>query len=69
MESDIEDMRTAQIPHKTRGGWNRSMLSKEDPRKFLELHHIKRHKDGGENTADNLITLCNVCHDNKHKRT
>ncbi len=49
-------------------GWNRSMLSPDDPRKMLELHHIKHHKDGGENTVDNLITLCNVCHDGKHRR-
>ena len=49
-------------------GWNRSMLSPDDPRKMLELHHVKHHKDGGMNTADNLITLCNVCHDGKHRR-
>lgn len=48
-------------------GWNRNMLSKDDPRKMLELHHKKQHKDGGENTVDNLITLCNVCHDDVHR--
>lgn len=47
-------------------GWDRSMLSPDDPRKMLELHHIKHHVDGGENTAENLETLCNVCHDQKH---
>lgn len=47
--------------------WNRSMLSKEDPRKMLELHHKKHHKDGGENTKENLETLCNVCHDKEHR--
>jgi len=50
-------------------GWNRTMLSREDPRKMLELHHIKHHKDGGENTEENLKTLCNVCHDKKHRKT
>ncbi|WP_139153108.1 HNH endonuclease, partial [Enterobacter kobei] len=35
---------------------------------FLELHHIEHHADGGENTLDNLITLCNVCHDEVHRR-
>lgn len=39
----------------------------EDPRHMLELHHIKHHKDGGENTVDNLTTLCNVCHDDEHR--
>ncbi len=49
-------------------GWNRAMLSREDPRHMLELHHKKHHKDGGENTAENLETLCNVCHDKKHRK-
>lgn len=40
--------------------WNRA-----DPR-ILELHHLKRHVDGGENTPDNLVTLCNLCHDQRH---
>lgn len=48
-------------------GWSRDMLSKDDPRKMLELHHIQQHKDGGENTVENLITLCNVCHDEEHR--
>ena len=48
-------------------GWDRTMLSREDPRKMLELHHKQQHKDGGENTVDNLIALCNVCHDDIHR--
>lgn len=48
-------------------GWSRDMLSKDDPRKMLELHHKQQHKDGGENTVENLITLCNVCHDEEHR--
>lgn len=48
--------------------WDRSQLRPDDPRKMLELHHIHHHKDGGVNTADNLITLCNVCHDVKHRK-
>lgn len=51
----------------TRCGWNRSMLSPEDPRKFLELHHITHHKYRGANTVDNLKTLCNVDHDVLHR--
>lgn len=51
-----------------RCGWNRSMLSPDDPRKMLELHHVHHHKDKGENTADNLVTLCNVHHDEEHRR-
>lgn len=50
-------------------GWNRAMLSPDDPRKMLELHHRKHHKDGGANTEENLETLCNVCHDDKHRNS
>ena len=52
----------------TQCGWDRSMHSPGDPRKILELHHIRQHKDKGENTAENLITLCNVHHDVVHRK-
>lgn len=52
-----------------RCGWNRLMLSPDDPRKMLELHHVKHHRDCGENTVDNLITLCNVHHDDEHRES
>lgn len=48
-------------------GWKRSMASPDDPRRFLELHHIVEHKDGGVNLAGNLVTLCNVDHDQVHR--
>lgn len=50
-------------------GWHRGMLSPDDPRKMLELHHRQHHKDKGENTIDNLLTLCNVHHDEQHRKT
>lgn len=49
-------------------GWNRTMSSPEDPRRFLELHHIRHHKEKGENSVENLMTLCNVDHDAEHRR-
>lgn len=49
-------------------GWNRAMLSPDDPRKFLELHHKTHHKNKGANTVENLETLCNVDHDALHRR-
>ncbi|WP_225758888.1 HNH endonuclease [Leclercia sp. Marseille-Q4284] len=49
-------------------GWSHVRKTANDPRTFLELHHIEHHADGGENTLDNLITLCNVCHDDVHRR-
>lgn len=48
-------------------GWGRGAASPADPRKMLELHHIKQHKDRGANTVENLITLCNVHHDEAHR--
>ena len=47
--------------------WDRSITSPEDPRRFLELHHVLHHRHKGSNTKDNLITLCNVCHDEVHR--
>ena len=47
-------------------GWDRSMLHPDDRRTMLELHHIHEHAHGGQNTAGNLMTLCNVCHDEVH---
>jgi hypothetical protein len=45
----------------THDEWNRS-----DPR-HLELHHVEEHVSGGENSEDNLLTLCTVCHDEIHR--
>lgn len=49
-------------------GWNHEKSNPSDPRHNLELHHVNHHADGGENTEENLITLCNVCHDQKHAK-
>lgn len=46
--------------------WHISEWNKADPR-FLELHHIKEHAKGGKNDSNNLITVCNICHDEIHK--
>jgi hypothetical protein len=53
----------------TECGWSRSLLSPDDPRKMLELHHRQHHRDMGGNTAENLLTLCNVCHDERHRKS
>ncbi len=34
--------------------------------RFLEIHHLVTHADGGANTAENLRVLCNKCHDEIH---
>ncbi|MCC5908323.1 MAG: HNH endonuclease [Balneolaceae bacterium] len=49
-------------------GWNPSEQKPEDPRTLLELHHIKHHAEGGSNEEDNIITLCNVHHDDVHRQ-
>lgn len=54
------DQHTCKLCGWTHDDWNRS-----DPR-HLELHHIKEHAKGGSNEIDNLITLCNICHDDVH---
>ena len=47
-------------------GWSHKEWNRSDPR-HLELHHIKYHLDGGENTEENLFTACTVCHDDIHR--
>lgn len=47
-------------------GWEYDQKKPGDPRNFLELHHLEHHVKGGENTVENLVTLCNVHHDQVH---
>jgi hypothetical protein len=49
-------------------GWHREQLRPGDPRTMLELHHKTFHRNKGANTADNLVTLCNVHHDEIHRK-
>lgn len=48
-------------------GWNHDMWNPSDPR-HLEAHHKEHHVVGGENTVENLTTLCNICHDEAHRK-
>lgn len=47
-------------------GWSHAEWNRSDPR-HLEIHHVKQHVEGGENTEDNLLTVCTVCHDDIHR--
>lgn len=47
-------------------GWSHDQWNRSDPR-HLELHHREHHADGGGNEAENLVTVCNVCHDGIHR--
>jgi len=47
--------------------WSYGDVNPADPRGLLELHHVLHHVKGGQNTKDNLITLCNICHDSVHR--
>ena len=46
--------------------WSRAQWTPDDPRN-LELHHTQHHARGGANIEANLETICNVCHDLRHK--
>lgn len=48
-------------------GWHHEKWNPSDPR-HLEAHHKKQHVEGGANTEENLITLCNICHDKIHRK-
>jgi hypothetical protein len=47
--------------------WRQEKWNRADPR-HLELHHKKHHVKGGANTKDNLETVCNICHDDIHRK-
>ncbi len=49
-------------------GWTHEEWNRSDPR-HLELHHVKPHVKGGENTEENLVTLCTICHDDIHRNS
>lgn len=46
-------------------GW--SVAKKDFDPRFLEVHHIQHHAHGGSNEAENLVTLCNLHHDQYHR--
>lgn len=48
-------------------GWSHATANPADIR-FIELHHLIHHAQRGENIEKNLLTLCNVCHDERHRR-
>lgn len=49
-------------------GWSAEQRTPSGKRQFLEVHHVIFHHKGGGQTADNLVTLCNVDHDEVHRR-
>ncbi|MGB8957910.1 MAG: HNH endonuclease signature motif containing protein [Candidatus Aminicenantales bacterium] len=51
----------------TKCGWSYPEWNPSDPR-FLELHHKRHHAKGGDNSEDNLLTLCVKCHDDLHHK-
>jgi HNH endonuclease len=48
-------------------GWNVKAINPASRRQFLEVHHVVFHHKGGKNDERNLITLCNVHHDEVHR--
>jgi hypothetical protein len=48
--------------------WHHELWNPSDPR-HLEIHHLTEHAKGGSNDEKNLVALCNVCHDERHRKT
>ncbi len=46
-------------------GWSKDRYDHDA--RYLELHHIVHHLHGGSNEKDNLVTLCNLHHDEVHR--
>lgn len=49
-------------------GWSLAQRNPAGKRQFLEVHHIVFHHLGGGHEPENLVTLCNVDHDEVHRR-
>ena len=49
-------------------GWSLQARNPAGRRQFLEVHHIVFHHLGGGHEPENLVTLCNVDHDEVHRR-
>lgn len=49
-------------------GWDSRTAFVAAAPKHLELHHKIPHVKGGKNTVENLLTLCNICHDERHRK-
>lgn len=47
-------------------GWNRDDAHRQG-RRYLEVHHLQHRAAGGPSDLDNAVTLCNVCHDARHR--
>lgn len=41
-------------------------FTREDGSPFLEVHHVRRLADGGEDTTENAIAICPNCHRELH---
>ena len=50
-------------------GWTIADRHPSDPRALIELHHVRWHVAGGSSEdPDNLLTLCNLHHDEVHRK-
>ena len=47
-------------------GMDAPFVSKSTGMPYLEVHHIKMLKDGGEDTVNNAVALCPNCHRKRH---
>lgn len=48
-------------------GWTIEQRHPSSKKQRLQVHHKLLHSKGGSNTAENLITLCNVHHEDIHR--
>lgn len=49
-------------------GWSAKIRNSSERRQYLEVHHIKFHQYGGPGDEKNLISLCNIDHDEVHRK-
>ena len=55
----------ARLRAKNRDGWRCQSCGKSG---VLEVHHLQPVSAGGDNSLENLITLCRTCHIGLHRK-
>jgi len=64
LKLDSEKYRQLHIEVLRRDGWRCQMCGRMDR---LEVHHIQFRSQAGDDSEENLITLCAQCHAQSHR--
>ena len=66
LKLDSEDYRQLHLQVLQRDGWRCQVCGRMNG---LEVHHIRFRSQNGDDSEENLITLCSECHRQMHLRS